>query len=135
MTCIHHINNAENKPRQLTQGQLASYQLSEIKTNHHSSLTKRRLGSPACLLEITLCSSITALPVAGLKMLHQHNRLGGEVIGVANLLLNLETINNRCKLAENLICLLVELELSSDQVSKISEGFGGIKHLGGRLAS
>jgi hypothetical protein len=44
-------------------------------------------------------------------------------------LLNLETINNWCKLAENLICLLVVLELGSDQVGEVSERFRGIKDL------
>jgi hypothetical protein len=57
------------------------------------------------------------------------DHLAGEVFGAADLLLNLEAINNRCKLAENLICLLVKFELGGNQISEISEGFGGIKHL------
>jgi hypothetical protein len=44
-------------------------------------------------------------------------------------LFNLKTVDNWCKLAENLVCLLVELELGGDKVCKISEGFGGIKDL------
>jgi hypothetical protein len=44
-------------------------------------------------------------------------------------LLNLESIDNWCKLAENLVCLLVVLELGSDQVGEVSERFGGIKDL------
>ena len=44
-------------------------------------------------------------------------------------MLNLESINDWCKLAENLICLLVEFELGGNQVGKISERFRGIKDL------
>jgi hypothetical protein len=50
-------------------------------------------------------------------------------------LLDLETVNNRCKFAENLVCLLVEFELGGDQVGEVSEGFGGIKYLESGLAS
>ena len=57
------------------------------------------------------------------------NRLGGVVFGAANLLLNLEAINNWRKLAKNLVCLLVEFELGGNQVGEVSEGLGGIKDL------
>ena len=55
--------------------------------------------------------------------------LAREVFGAANLLLNLEAVNNGCQLAENLVRLLVEFELGGDQVSKVSERFRGIKDL------
>lgn len=44
-------------------------------------------------------------------------------------MLNLEAINDWRKLAENFVCFLVELELGSDQVGEVSEGFWGIKDL------
>ena len=77
----------------------------------------------------SLCSSVTTLSVACLQMLHQHKHLRGEVVGAANLLLNLKTVNNWSKLAKNLVCLLVEFQLGGDQVGKISQRFWSIKDL------
>lgn len=57
------------------------------------------------------------------------DHLGGEVFGAANLLLDLKTVNNRCKFAEDLVCLLVEFELGGDQICEVSEGFGRIEDL------
>jgi hypothetical protein len=44
-------------------------------------------------------------------------------------LLNLKSIHNGCKLAENLICLLMELELSGNKVREVSEGFRSVENL------
>lgn len=45
------------------------------------------------------------------------------------LLLDLQRINGRCKLAKDLIGLLVELKLSSDQIGQVAQRLGGIKDL------
>ena len=45
------------------------------------------------------------------------------------LLFNLEPINSRSELTENVIGPLVELELCRNQVGKIPQGLGGIKDL------
>jgi hypothetical protein len=45
------------------------------------------------------------------------------------LLFDLQRINGRGKLAEDLIRLLVELKLSSDQISQVAQRLGGIKNL------
>lgn len=55
--------------------------------------------------------------------------LCGVGLGTTYFLLDLETIYNGCKLAKDLIGLLVELELGGDQVGKVSQGFRGIKDL------
>lgn len=44
-------------------------------------------------------------------------------------MLDLETIDNRCKLTENLVRLLVILELSSNQICKVAKRLGRIKDL------
>jgi hypothetical protein len=44
-------------------------------------------------------------------------------------LLNLETINNWCKLAKNLVAFLVIFQLGGDQIGKVSEWLRGIKYL------
>lgn len=44
-------------------------------------------------------------------------------------MLNLETINNWCKLAKNLVAFLVVFELGGDQIGKVSEWLRGIKYL------
>jgi hypothetical protein len=44
-------------------------------------------------------------------------------------LLDLQPIDDRGKLAKDLICFLVELKLSGDQIGKVSEGFWGIEDL------
>lgn len=46
-----------------------------------------------------------------------------------DLLLDLESINDWCELAEDLIGLLVELELRGDQICEVAEWFWGIKNL------
>lgn len=48
---------------------------------------------------------------------------------VTDLLLDLQCIHSRGKLAQNLVGLLVELELSSDEIGQIAQGLGGIKDL------
>lgn len=45
------------------------------------------------------------------------------------LLLDLQRIHGRGKLAEDLIRLLVELKLSGDQVGQVAQGLRGIKDL------
>lgn len=50
-------------------------------------------------------------------------------VTVTYLLLDLQRIHSRGKLAQNLISLLVELELSGDQIGQIAQGLGGIKDL------
>jgi transcriptional regulator of aromatic amino acid metabolism len=44
-------------------------------------------------------------------------------------LLNLQLINNRGELRQNLVCLLVVLELCCNQVREVAEGLGGVKNL------
>jgi hypothetical protein len=46
-----------------------------------------------------------------------------------DLLLNLKLIYNRRKLGENLICLLVEFQLSGNQLSKVAERLRRIEDL------
>jgi hypothetical protein len=75
-----------------------------------------------------LSAPITAFAVASLQKRHQ--RLSGsEIRRALYLLLNLQSIDDRGELAENLVCLLVELELCRDQVGEVSERLGSIKHL------
>lgn len=52
---------------------------------------------------------------------------------VTYLLLDLQRINSRGELAQNLVGLLVELELGGDQVGQVAQGLGGIKDLNGVL--
>lgn len=46
--------------------------------------------------------------------------------GVTYFLLNLQSINDRSQLAQNLVGFLVEFELGGDQVCEVSEGFRGV---------
>jgi hypothetical protein len=50
------------------------------------------------------------------------------------LLLDLQRIHSRGKLAEDLIRLLVELKLSGDQIGQVAQGLGGIKDLANESA-
>lgn len=52
----------------------------------------------------------------------------------AYLLLDLQRIHSRSKLAEDLIRLLVELKLSGDQIGQVAQGLGGIKDLANESA-
>lgn len=45
------------------------------------------------------------------------------------LLLDLQSIHSRGKLAENFVGLLVELQLGGNQICQIAQGLGGIKDL------
>lgn len=54
---------------------------------------------------------------------------GSKCSGASHFLLNLESVNNGCKFAEDFICFLVEFELGGDQVCKVAERFGGVKDL------
>lgn len=49
--------------------------------------------------------------------------------GTTHFLLGLEAFDDRRKLAENLICLLVVLNLSGDELGQVSEGLGGVEDL------
>jgi hypothetical protein len=45
------------------------------------------------------------------------------------LLLDLQSIHSGGELAEDLVGLLVELQLGSDQIGQVAQGLGGIKDL------
>lgn len=51
-------------------------------------------------------------------------------LGSLYLLLDLQSVNDWGKLAKDLVCFLVELELSGDEIGEVAEGFWGIKDLG-----
>lgn len=53
---------------------------------------------------------------------------------VTYLLLNLQSIHSRSKLAQNLVGLLVELQLGGNKVGQITQGLGGIKNLNKRTS-
>lgn len=45
------------------------------------------------------------------------------------LLLSLQVLNNRGELAENLVCFLVVLDLSSNKLGQVAQRLGGIQNL------
>ena len=55
--------------------------------------------------------------------------------GAFYFLLSLKSFDNRRELGQNLLGLLVELDLSADQLSQIAQRLGGIKHLGMAIVS
>lgn len=48
---------------------------------------------------------------------------------ILGLLLNLEAVHDRRKVAQDLIGFLVELQLRSNQISQVTEGLGGVEDL------
>lgn len=78
----------------------------------HKKKKERRLATAlhCSYLSLHCLRAITALPVA-------------------SLLLDLQAINHRRQLAQDLISLLVVFELSSNEVCKVAKGLGGIKDL------
>lgn len=58
----------------------------------------------------------------------------GRVVAT-HLLLNLQLVDDRRQLRENLICLFVVLELCGDEVREVAERLGGVKDLDSQSAS
>lgn len=52
-----------------------------------------------------------------------------EVCGATNLLLDLQAVHDRGKLAQDLVGLLVILNLGSDEIGEVAEGLRGVKDL------
>ena len=52
-----------------------------------------------------------------------------EAISAAYFLLSLQTVNDGRELAQDLVCLLVVLHLSSDELGKVAKGLGCIENL------
>lgn len=42
------------------------------------------------------------------------------------LLLSLQTVNDRCELAQNIVCLLMVLDLCSEKLREVAERFGRV---------
>lgn len=63
------------------------------------------------------------------KKIVRFDRFQRQVVLGTYLLLDLQGINGGGKLAEDLIGLLVELELSSDQIGQVAQRLRGIKDL------
>lgn len=64
--------------------------------------------------------------------------VSGEYDALSYLMLDLQAINNRRQLAEDLVRLLVEFELSGDQVRQVAErlrGIEGLAHLKSAFAN
>jgi hypothetical protein len=77
--------------------------------------------------------SVTVLSVAGLvstEISCQTRVSSPRRAMITHLLLDLEPIHDGSQLAQDFICLLVVLELSSDQVGQISEWLRRIEDLG-----
>jgi hypothetical protein len=51
------------------------------------------------------------------------------LLGIAYLLLDLERVHGGSELTQDLVGLLVELQLGSDQIGQVAQGLGGIKDL------
>ena len=51
------------------------------------------------------------------------------VLPVARFLFHLQSIHNRCQLAQDLVCFLVEFQLSGDEIGEVAERFRGIEDL------
>ena len=71
--------------------------------------------------------TVSVLPVASLE--NYEFEVDGGSSGLAYLLLDLEPINHGGEIAQNLVGLLVELELSSDQVGKVAQRLRSVKDL------
>ena len=76
---------------------------------------------------------LTALAVAGLEYPHQQS-LSTVLRGSIHLLVNLKVVHNRGEFAQDLVCLLVELQLRGDQVREVAEWLWGVENLGSKLA-
>lgn len=77
-----------------------------------------------------LRSALAALAVVSLQW-HVSSNVGNgsKMTPLTNLLLNLETLNDRRKLAQDLGGLLVVLELGSDELSKVAKRLRSIQNL------